>query len=97
LVIYAIRRSKVTTNLELKALDQWVHGFMLWSIIVTNDLDIVVGDASQSITLLTWRKGVNEREGRLEHVAQDWLTRNSTNVTADEESIIQSDVSDLMT
>ncbi len=70
---------------------------MLWSIVVTNDLDIVIGDASQSITLLTWRKGANEREGRLEHVAQDWSTRNSTNVTADEESIIQSDVSDLMT
>lgn len=64
---------------------------------MTNDLDIVVGDASQSITLLTWRKGINERVGRLEHVAQDWSTRNSTNVTADEESIIQSDVSDLMT
>lgn len=88
-----MRHNNVTGDLELKALDQWVHSYALWKVVVTNDLDIVVGDSMQSVTLLGWTKGNAQKEGKLEYIAQDWSSLNSMNITADEESIIQSDVS----
>jgi hypothetical protein len=50
---------------------------------------VVVGDSLQSVTVLKW----NEVKRKLEVVARDWTSLASMSVTADDDYVIQSDVS----
>lgn len=82
-----MQKNDVTDDLELRQVDQWVHSYALWNIVVDTP-NVILGDSLQSVTLLTW----DNAEKKLKYVAQDWTSLNSMNVTADEEVIIQSDV-----
>lgn len=85
-VVYELRRTQTAQGLELKAVDQWIHNYAIWSIVPAGDSRVVIGDALQSATTLRWNGT------KLEVVAKDWTTVNSLNVTADETYVIQSDI-----
>lgn len=85
-VVYQLRRMTATQNLDLKAIDQWIHNYAIWSLVSAGDSCVVIGDALQSVTMLRWNGT------KLEVTAKDWTTVNSLNVTADQKYVIQSDV-----
>jgi len=75
--------------MDLQPVDQWAHNYALWNLVVISPMRIVVGDPLQSVTVLKW----NEAKKKLEVVGRDWTSLASMNVTADDEYVIQSDVS----
>jgi hypothetical protein len=75
--------------MHLQPTDQWAHNYALWNLVVTSPERVVVGDSLQSVTVLRW----NEEKKKLEVVARDWTSLASMNVTADNDYVIQSDVS----
>lgn len=75
--------------MDLQPVDQWAHNYALWSLVVISPERVVVGDSLQSVTVLQW----NGTKTKLEVVARDWTSLASMNVTADEDFVIQSDVS----
>ena len=75
--------------MDLQPLDQWAHNYALWGLVVNSPEQVVVGDSLQSVTVLKW----NEVKRKLEVVARDWTSLASMNVTADDDYVIQSDVS----
>ncbi|PVF94630.1 hypothetical protein CPB86DRAFT_765387 [Serendipita vermifera] len=86
LIVYRLERHSVTQDLEFKPIDQWVHGYLLWSLVVVPPSFVVVGDAAQSVAVLRWT-GAN-----LEFVAKDYAAINSMNITADDDFVVQSDI-----
>ena len=75
--------------MDLQPVDQWAHNYALWSLTVISPERVVVGDSLQSVTVLKW----DSAKSKLEVVARDWTSLASMNVTADEDFVIQSDVS----
>jgi hypothetical protein len=90
LIVYRLQRHSVTQELELKPIDQWVHGYALWSLAVVEPSLVIVGDAAQSVATLRWTGS------DLEFLAKDFPAINSMNVTADSDFVLQSDVSCLL-
>ncbi|KAG8793975.1 hypothetical protein FRC16_010750 [Serendipita sp. 398] len=85
LVVYQLTRKAATNELQLKPVDQWIHNYMLSSLVV-NGSDIVIGDTFQSVTLLRWTGS------EIKLVSKDYETVNSLNATLDDTHIIQSNV-----
>ncbi|KAG8816983.1 hypothetical protein FRC17_000103, partial [Serendipita sp. 399] len=83
LIVYRLTKRDASGELQLKPVDQWIHNYLLSSLVVDGER-IVVGDAFQSVTLLQWTGT------ELKLVSKDYETANSVNATIDDTHVIQS-------